>query len=271
MTKNYGFKLPELKPDHYVLGGQGSLPKIVLREDGQWDDFLPKYEPQFNEHFDSNGCTVWGTQNALEMLLKRLTGQEFNFSERFNYNLARIRPPGADPHRVIESMRANGLIDNDLLPMTDSFEEFVQPDPMTASLLVAGQRFPYELKHDWVWLGKQTKQKRIKLLQEALKYSPIPVSVTAWHERNGIYVDNGEGNNHWCVCYGWNDRGWKIFDSYDQSQKIASFDHDIFCAKRLLITDKVKNVNAVLDVLKRLLDLIKSVFYGLNIPSKKTA
>ena len=259
MTTNYGYVRPEFKEDNYVFGGLGELKGEILQPDGQWDNFLPTYEPQFNEFFDSNGCTVWGSQNCIETLLKRLTSQDQNFSERFTYILAGIRPPGADPHSVLEIMRSNGLIANDLLPMTSSFEEFLQPDPMTVNLLVEGHRFPYEIKHDWVWVGKQNRNERTKKLRDALKYSPVGISATAWYEQNGVYVDKGRPNTHWCVCYGWTDRGWKVFDSYDQSKKIVSYDHNIECAKRFVLISKVKNINAALDVLKRLLDLIKEI------------
>ena len=90
--RNYGFVPPEIDPNAYILGGQTKLPKIVLQQDGQWGVFAPKYEPQFNEFFDSYGCTVWGSQNGYEFLFKRIEGVEYNFSERFNYIISRIRP-----------------------------------------------------------------------------------------------------------------------------------------------------------------------------------
>jgi len=254
MIKNYGLVIDKITPDQYVLGGLTSLPKIVLKEDGQWDDYLPTYEPQFNQKFDSYGCTVWGTENAIEVLMKQKTGLEANYSERFIYILAKIRPPGTSPHLVAEYIRQEGLINNDLLPMTESYEEFLRPDPMDVALLVEGQKWPYYFQHEWLWDNMPDKQTRVATIKEMLRYSPIGVSVSAWYKENGVYVDRDQPNNHWCVIFGYNDKGFKVFDSYDQSVKTLSFDHQIEAAKRYLLTPRVVTQNAILDVLKRVLN-----------------
>ena len=80
--KNYGYIKPKLEGDHYIFGGLASLPKVIIQPDGNWEKFLPIYEPQFNEFFDSYGCTAWGSENAIETLEKHLTGKEPNYSER---------------------------------------------------------------------------------------------------------------------------------------------------------------------------------------------
>lgn len=241
--KQYGLVVSPPDSKAWVLGG-GMLPKIVLKEDGQWDDFLPQYEPQFNENYDSSGCTVFGTQNAEEIILKLLTGAEYNFSERYNYILAGIRPPGADPHYVAEIIRKYGVIEDYWLPFTSSFDEFLKPDPMTLDLLAKGQTFPYTLQHEWVWTSAQTREQRMEKIKECLRYSPLGVSVTAWvyDDETETFIDNGIPNTHWCVLYGWNDKGWKIFDSYNQSKKILSYDHNIQMCKRYLLTSKKKQI-----------------------------
>lgn len=237
--KDYGY-FPSEKPDPtaYVLGGLTSLPKIVLQQNGQWDLFLPTYEPQFNENFDSDGCTVWGTQNAIETLVKKLTDQDANYSERFTYILVPVRPPGADPHVVAECIRNKKLINQELLPMTDSFEDFLKPDPMTQTLLDEAKKWPFEFGHEYVWKldQPQTKEQRAEKIREALQYSPLCVSVSAWYEDNGVFIDAGQPNSHWCMLYGEAPNGWKIFDSYDQTLKVISFDHKIGECKRYMLT-----------------------------------
>src|SRR3990167_4478500 len=101
--QNYGFVVPKITEDNYVLGGLRSLPKIILQENGQWDNFLPEYEPQFNAEFDTSGCAVWGTENAIEILDRKLSEKQSNYSERFIYILARVRPPGSNPSEYINN------------------------------------------------------------------------------------------------------------------------------------------------------------------------
>ena len=257
--RNYGLKFEEKDPEAYVLGGLGALPRIVLEESGQWDRYLPKYEPQYNSLFDSYGCTVWGWQNLIEIMLEQRTGVERNFSERFTYILAKITPPGADPHHVAEVIRNNGLINNDLLPMTSemSFLEFLRPNPMAKELVEEGLTFGYELKHEYVFQNVLPKEERTKLMKEALRYSPLGVSVTAWYLENGLYVDKGQPNSHWCVLYGWNDKGWLIFDSYDQSTKTLSYDHKIQVCKRAHLEPSVRLQQ--ISIIQRLINAIKAL------------
>lgn len=252
--KHYGLVISKVEdPQAYVLGGLTSLPKVVLQTKGDWSSFLPVYEPQFGGSFDSCGCTIWGTLNIYETLLKRIEGKEYNFSERFNYILGHIRPPGADPHESCENIRHNSVIPQEKLPMTQSFEEFVRPDPMLKEFELLAQKFPYELKHEYVWKGGVSKEARTELIRECLKYSPLGVSVTAWFLENGVYVDRGLPNTHWCELYGEEPgKGWLIFDSYDQSKKILSYDHNIQIAKRFMLVKKEQPRNWWLDIIKRL-------------------
>jgi hypothetical protein len=234
--RDYGFVAPKtIAPEEYVLGGQ-KVPLVVLNKEADWRPFAPVYEPQFNTHTDPNGCTVWGTESALEMMLKKLTGVEYNFSERFTYILAQIRPPGADPHKVAEVIRKTGLIENSLLPFTEemSFDEFIQPDPMPERLLRVGRDWLSDnlFLHEWIPTDKKT-------LAEMLQFSPLGISVTAWYEKDGMYIDNGQPNTHWCVLMYMDKVQGKyypvIFDSYTHSEKILDSEHNIQFAKRFYI------------------------------------
>lgn len=236
LPREYGYIEPEIQDEDYVLGAFTKLPKIELQKDGIWYPYLPKYEPQFNERYDSYGCTVWGTENAIETFLNRLTKKEYNFSERFTYILAGITPPGADPHHIAEIIREFGLIEDKHLPFTKTYGEFLKPKPMVANLLEKGQEFlkNFSFGHEYVFKNETDGLKRLSLMKEALRYSPLGVSVTAWHENaKGEFESQGKRNNHWCVCFRIDefDRPW-IFDSYDQTIKILSKDHFIKTAKR---------------------------------------
>ena len=263
MIKNYGLKFSDT-PDisAYVLGGLIELPKIILQPNRNWSPYLPKYEVQYNKNFDSYGCTVFGTENCIETYIKRLRGEDgidYNYSERFIYNIANVVPPGADPHEIAECIRNNGLIDQTCLPFTETYAEFIQPRPMEAKYLVKGQQWPYILKHEYVWNVPQTREQRIAKVKEYLQYSPLGISVTAWFEKNGVYVDNGLPNTHWVICYGMSDRGFLVFDSYENSHKIVSYNHNIQVCKRYLLLDKEITRNWLIDILKNLLVILKDI------------
>lgn len=232
---DYGFIAPEIRPDHYVLGSSSPILGATVREDGQWDAFLPEYEPQA-EGFETAGCTVWGTQNAIEALERARFGVRSNYSERFTYILSGIRPPGGDPHLVAEVIRENGMVSDQLLPMTETFGEFVKPDPMEEGLMARARAFlsRYRFRHDWVFKGDLSKDTKSALMRGALRSSPLGISVSAWKREGEVYVDGGLPNNHWCVCYGWDDskRAWKVFDSYDHSHKLYSYGSEVTFCKR---------------------------------------
>jgi len=256
MIKNYGFNEPEeIEDKEWKLGRAGKL----YQPNGDWTKYLPKEEFQITKKgAETAGCTIWGTLNAKEILLKRIFNKEYNFSDRFNYNVAGLDLGGHDPHDSAQSIRHNRVIDEELLPMTDTYEEFIKPRPMTDELLNQASLFPYELVHWWIWTknDKLTKDQRTALIRDSLKYSPICASVTAWRKKNGVYVDDGRPNTHWCVIFGEDKKGWKVFDSYDQTIKILSFDHNIRYAKGYDIIEKPAVRKVLMDKIK---DLLKAI------------
>lgn len=267
--KNYGLVQGAEDENAYVLGaigGVGTLPRVVLQTNRDWTPYLPKYEAQYNANYDTFGCTVWGSQNMIETMMARIVSPdiEWNYSERFNYIIAGVTPPGADPHHVLESIRQNGLIVNGLLPMTQTYEEFVTPKPMSDILLEEGLKFKFDVKHEyvWKWGDNPTKEQRTAKIREALHYSPLGVTVTAWIEENGVYVDNGQPNSHWCMLFAESPRGWLIFDSYDNSIKTLSFDHNIRMCKRIHLEpsnrlEQVSILQRAIKLVRQLLALVK--------------
>src|SRR3990167_9702 len=228
--RNYGFNesLIEIKPEDYILGST-KLPNIVHRLEGQWN--TPIYEPQADK-YETWGCTVWGMENQAEIYSMEVFGFEPNYDERFIYLLSDIQEGGANPQNAYEAARANGLIDNELLP--DTFAEFKDKSYLTDERKDKGQEWrqkKYEFLHDY--LISPTKE----TIKENLKFSPIAISVTAWmQDDKGLYIDNGQLNTHWCVVYGYfeDERGiiLKVFDSYDHSHKLLHPDHQLSVAKR---------------------------------------
>lgn len=264
--KNFGWVKPIIESDHYILGGSlSAVPKDILQADGNWENFLPSFEAQFTPQFDTYGCQTFGTYNAIETLMKRLFGSEYNYAERYTYNIAHVRSPGGDPHVIAETIRKNGLVNQDILPMTSTYEEFIKPDPMTSTLLKLGNQWLTDKNflHEWVFTNTPSKSARIALLKEALRYSPVAVSVTAWYEENGVFIDEGQPNSHWVLLYKMDDDGTMyIFDSYDvivngvatQIKKVLSPEHHIEFAKRYHIGKKNSEdqINWIMQIIRQI-------------------
>jgi hypothetical protein len=239
--KQYGFDPSKvvIKPEAWKFGS--NIPLDVLVHDGQWDDYLPTYEAQADV-YETWGCTVWGGQNQIEILMNFLFGIEPNYYEGYNYNIAEITPPGGDPDTVCQSFKNYGLIPT--MPMPMRYEDFCKPRPMSEGLLLKGKEWldQYTYRHEWVIPSNPTKMK--ELIVSTLQYSPVGLSVTAWFkDSKGLYVDMDMPNTHWCVCYGYryDEQGrviLKIFDSYDQSTKELHPDHFVSFAKRIWIDKK---------------------------------
>lgn len=264
--KNYGFDGSQIKIDasHYILGGDTKLSTNIMQADGDWRPFIPKYEPQFTPNYDTFGCSVFGTWNALEVLMKKLYGNDYDYAERFNYILVRVRPPGADPHIVIENIRKSGGVVQALLPMTDTFDQFVQPDPMSPALIDKGLEFlnDKEIGHEWIFTNNPSKEARVAMLKNALTLGTVAISVTAWvKDSNGLYIDLGRSNCHWVCLVALEEIGGEfypvIIDSYDQIVNGVSTafikklhpDHHIEYAKRYSITPKVTFTKAQKNVI----------------------
>jgi len=240
--KNYGLKLKPIEDGAYLGGTFLELPKEVLREDGQWDEFLPERELQ-SKQVETQACTAFGSLSACEMYVKRKFNDKRNWSDRWLAWNSDIGPQGADPHQTIETLRKGGSPNEDKWPFEEkikSWEEFYQTPP--ANLIEkAREDFLdiYEIKHEYVPIDE---------LKEYLKYSPLGIGVTAWYEKgnSGIYYSpKGLKNNHWCVLFGYDDnlKSWKVFDSYDNYVKLYSYNSLISVAKRFYITKKSPKLN----------------------------
>lgn len=294
--KNYGFVPEEVEKNldetHYLLGSTSKLGTDILQADGNWLPYIPAYEPQFTPNYDTYGCTVFGTLNALEVLMKKLHGGDYDFAERFIYILAGIRAPGGDPHKVAEIIRAKGLIEQALLPLTITYDEFIQPDPMTQSLLDKAHEFlnDKEIGHEWIFTNNPNTADRIQMLKWALQRGTVAMSVTAWYQdENGLYIDGGRPNTHWVCLVDIEEKDGKfypiIIDSYDlilYGKSTAYFkklhpDHKVFYAKRYAILPK-KNTELTpaqtagfLAQLQRLWDWLMNIQREVDVLKKEQA
>jgi hypothetical protein len=257
----YGFIPHLIEEQAYIFGLENqSAKKVVRRSDRDWRPFCPEQEKQYYNGWDSYGCSVFGTYNMIEIYMKCVYGKTINYAERFTYNIVPIRPYGGDPHDVMEAIRKNGLVEQDVLPLPETFDEFKTPFPMSQELLDHGKRWlsVYEFEHDYLWNAQPSEERKEQLIHDALVYSPVGVSVTAWHRTsNGLYHDAGLRNNHWCVLvYAARVNGKYVrvvYDTYDGVFKELDPTHRIRYAKKIYIA-KVYNgprKPTLLELIKR--------------------
>lgn len=231
----------------------------AIQFDGQWDNFLPTEEIQNNYGFDPCSCTSYGTINAIEILLRQ-RGVIDEYSERFLAIASNTVPPGNDPHKVCETIRKVGLVSENSLPWQSAktIEEYYTPNPLTHELRDEADLWleKYTFQHRWVFDPKDTIDSKITKIKEALKYSPVAVSVFAWLKQGGIYIKpQGVTDSHWCVIYGYNEDGtWKCFDSLDYSRKTLDKYYNFTQGKMFSIFPTVKK-----SFLSNIIDIIKQI------------
>lgn len=223
------FIYPEYNAEDYVLGAARSAPFEVINESGDWRPYLPEPETQ-KKRIESSGCTNYGSLNLLEILENYLYQEKNNYSERFQAVMSNQNRNGNDPHKVLESIRNDGVIDDALLPFTNemTWEEYMSPQPMVLSLKIKGQQWlnKYILKHEYIYRDTISIDEKKELLKQALKRSPVGVSVYAWLEQDGVYIKpEGARDTHWCVLVAIEDGTPIIYDSYAPFLKKLSWEH----------------------------------------------
>lgn len=265
--KNSGFIAPQIVTEgekaHYVLG---ALPQVILQADRNWLPFTAEFEPQ-QKKFETYNCTGFNTLTAIETLLARL-GIHENYSDRWVGIIAGTKAPGNDPHTVAEAIRKNGLIPESMLPFSDdlnSVDEYYSfKGADEAKCREVGQKWleRFDFGHEWVFLGGDNKPEK---MLEALQFSPLDVSVQAWH-KDGILFSKPKGgaDNHWtCNVVGVNEKKyWIIDDSYlddGQPLKYLEWDYDFgFCKRYSIVVkkdDKAKKA-VIWQILQYLAELI---------------
>ena len=255
--RQYGF-IPDIpKEEDYVhiLGAA----EEVIQPDGDWSAFLPDRETQIKK-VETYNCTGFGTLNIIEVFMFRVFGIRFNGSDRALGIVSSTRPPGNSPGVVLDKVRHVGIISEEDLPFSeniDTVEKYYSPDPLPKKLLDKANDWVnhYLLTYRWVFFDGTPQEKMVKL-KDALKFSPVGVSVFAWIERNGLYYKPvGADDTHWTVCYKVDaENRPHIFDSYDNTLKILEPFYDFGQARRIHI--EKRNTEQELGILQKWLNLL---------------
>lgn len=227
MTNKYGFIKSEVLPQDYIFG-DAQLVADILQADGQWDTHLPVDEFQ-NQGFEVYACATFGTLNCIETLLNRRFAFTENYSDRYVAKMTNtdvIR--GNDPQKIAEFIRKSGDVEEYEWPYDNTtFDNYYRTPP--APLNTSAKTFTshYIFGHDYV-------PNDPKSMMDALKYSPLGMSVYAAQDWDADIVGPGEGrDNHWVCVYGYVEgQYWKLFDSYSNTRKKIAWTHQPVQVKR---------------------------------------
>lgn len=264
-----GYVEPVIKDEDYISGGEKSIGNKLgiadppIKEDGQWDNFIPSEEVQI-KNYDTFGCTVWGTNNQIEILEKKVFGGDPNYSDRALYIMANVNPPGIDPHVIYEVVRKQGVLPEMDLPWNDdlkTLEQYDLPNPLPQDLInkAKGWLIKYNFRHEYLprnfqgWIDSA-------IMKEALRRSPLAAAVYAWAFDGEKYVRAGQ-DTHWVTIYGYYNNGdWKCFDSYPPFQKRLDKDFGFKTAKRIWLSQnlnlqQISIFQKILEALAKILSL----------------
>lgn len=205
-----GFIPDELDERDFTFGAlaQKFTGRTVLNEEADWSQDLPETEHQAPD-YETQACVSFGTLNAIEILRKKIDDLDENLSDRF---VARIS--GTDPHRgnsprtVANAIKKFWSVKEAEYPRPATLTEFYANIPEKLRTLAIGRGAEYEFGYEKVSVND---------VKEALKYSPLGMSVPAWFmdENNLYYRPSGQDDTHWCVCFAVQPNGnYLVFDSY---------------------------------------------------------
>lgn len=225
--------------DEWHFGAVTGIKSDILMPDRDWRSLGMSFEKQ-KKTVESSSCVTFSIHNGIEVLERLQSGRINDYSERYTSTLAGTTKKGNSPHKVLETIRSKGLIKEDLLPFTfdiQTWEQFYEPIPRTLTL--KGKRWLKRntLQHDWVIVPGSRRVEQAEKLMDALQFSPIPVSVDAWSERNGIYYRTAPfTDNHMCLLLYGDANYWYVLDTYAPFFKRLERSYTFGCAKRLSLT-----------------------------------
>lgn len=207
---------PIVIDEHWLFGSATQAPGNILQTDRDWRPYLPEHQEVQNLNgIEPNACTIYGTLNSVQTLIKRKYGEDRDYSNRFLAVISGTDPAhGNNPHRVAEALRTQGDCDEDAWTFDsaiDTVAKFYAPVPNALRTLAKEFIAEWRLNHDWVPTTPQA-------LWDALQYSPLGISVYAWvKDKDGLYYkpDPSVPDTHWCeIVWGVPGEYWLIRDSY---------------------------------------------------------
>lgn len=218
------------------LGGSSPLSSKILQEDMDWTPFLPNKELQNFGIIEPYACVAFTILNCVEILAKKQYNEDVNYSDRFLAAISGTKEGGNSPHVVAEFLRKVGVVPQELWPYDEtiaSFEEFYKPIPPKLYELAREFNKKWDFKHSFV---------EPELIDEALKRSPLLISVYAWRQQGDIYIKpSGVIDNHATTYVKRKTNSRLVFDTYDSILKDVDLNHVPTIIKRFELVKKTNS------------------------------
>lgn len=217
-----GLVLVKQKPEDHIMGSTSPI-KIILRPDGQHDDYLPVVEIQrVKNGQDTYGCVSFSRNNCLEIVHKEKYGYEINMDDQFlTVGSGTQKGIGNSVVAPAEWGRVNGFIKEKFRILEENLDQFYTP--VTAEELQEGQDNlkVYQFKYAWLPRPLGSDSCKVETLVENLKFGPIQASVDGsayqFNQQGYIGVYGNLNYDHEITIFGYEyGRYWKIFDSETQ-------------------------------------------------------
>lgn len=244
VRQNFIYPQQELIKPAYKFGS-GQLDSVPLKEDGDWRGYTPRGELQNRHGVESSACYVEASQHAVATIQEeQFNLVDQNYQARFNALLSNGTEDGGDPIAGAESIRHDGLIPEDMFAFTGDILSWLEYHSWKGGsreeCIRTGQEWlkKWKPKYDIVFERTDSIEDKYSKLKDALKYSPVPMSVSAWYERDGIYVKpQGARDNHLVLCvYVDGQNRAHIFDTYEPFIKVLEPNFNAEFAMRWSLT-----------------------------------
>jgi len=209
--RNTGLILEKGIKDYIFLGSNSKIDNKIILEDGDWTNYKPMNEKQFNNLFDTWNCVAFSACNTIETFFKYLIDNnkisnnnlvwlkdngylingEVNFSDRFvGVQSGTKVGVGNTGSNVANAIHEYGLVPETLFPFHDGLSEDDYYKESPKEMLVLGLEFNkrFTILFESFW---------IKDIVDALKYSVVQVYVYGWKKNEeGLYDNKDKKSNH---------------------------------------------------------------------------
>ncbi len=217
------FLYPDITPNDYRFGSN-QVTGTILREDGNWIDYVPNSEDQNKYGVEAADCYIEAQQHAIATLQEeQYDFPNQDYSGRFNAYMSDGTQYGGNPLSGSESIRKDGLVSEMTLPFNEEIKSWNEyhnlSDSDKSKGIKEGQEWlkKWEPLYDIVFTRDESVTQKYAKLKEALKYSPICLSVLGWYQdSNGLYIKpEGTNDNHFVECVWIDEEGYPyIWDTY---------------------------------------------------------